>query len=91
MASDKLRAACAALLLAASAAGSVGSLDAPRLLVGCVLAGLIAAAWGWAASPTGPRRRLPTRRPHPSPTSTPRWSMRRWRSGASPPARRRWR
>lgn len=49
MASDRTRAAAAALSLAGSAAGVATSLDSPRLLVAWALAGLAAAAWGWAA------------------------------------------
>jgi len=49
MVSDRTRAAAAALLLAGSAAGVATSLDSPRLLVAWALAGLAAAAWGWAA------------------------------------------
>ncbi|KQV52707.1 hypothetical protein ASC95_07755 [Pelomonas sp. Root1217] len=39
----------AALVLAAAAAGVVASLDSPRLLVACALAGALAAAVGWVA------------------------------------------
>ncbi|KQY85599.1 PAS domain-containing sensor histidine kinase [Pelomonas sp. Root1444] len=49
MAFERARVAAAALVLAGSAAGAVATLDSPRLLVACVLAGLIAAAFGWAA------------------------------------------
>jgi signal transduction histidine kinase len=49
MASDPVRAAIAALVLAAGSAGAVATLDSPRLLVACVLAALAAAAWGAAA------------------------------------------
>lgn len=46
---DRLQAALAALVLAASAAGAAAWLDAPRLLVACALAGALATAVGWAA------------------------------------------
>ncbi|MFT7776128.1 sensor histidine kinase [Roseateles sp.] len=46
---DKSRAALAALVLAASSAGVVATLDSPRGAVACALAGLVAAALGWAA------------------------------------------
>ncbi|MBI3346224.1 MAG: ATP-binding protein [Burkholderiales bacterium] len=46
---DRARIVGAAVVLAASAAGVTASLDSPRLLVACALAGLIAAAFGWAA------------------------------------------
>jgi signal transduction histidine kinase len=49
MAFDRARVAAAALVLAASSAGAIATLDSPRLLVGCALAGLIAAALGWAS------------------------------------------
>ena len=49
MAFDRARVAAAALVLTASSAGAGASLDSPRLLVACALAGLIAAAFGWAA------------------------------------------
>ena len=49
MASDRARVVAAAAVLAASAAGLGASLDSPRLLVACALAGLAAAALGWAA------------------------------------------
>lgn len=49
MASDRLRVAGAAVAMAASAAGAALALDSPRVLVACALAGLLAAAWGWAA------------------------------------------
>lgn len=49
MGSDRLRASAAAIALAASAAGAVATLDSPRMLVACALAGLLAAAFGWAA------------------------------------------
>ncbi|WP_457417644.1 sensor histidine kinase [Roseateles sp. P5_E7] len=49
MAFDRARAVGAALVLTASSAGVGASLDSPRLLVACALAGLIAAAFGWAA------------------------------------------
>jgi len=47
MVSDRIRVALAAVVLAASAAGAGATLDSPRLLVACVLSGLIAASWGW--------------------------------------------
>ncbi|RZL35546.1 MAG: sensor histidine kinase [Rubrivivax sp.] len=37
------------MALAASAAGAAASVESPRLLVACALAGVIAAAFGWAA------------------------------------------
>lgn len=46
---DRARVAAAAVALAASSAGAVASLASPRLLVACALAGLAAAALGWAA------------------------------------------
>jgi signal transduction histidine kinase len=46
---ERARAAAAALVMAACAAGAVASLDAPRLLVACLLAGLVAAGVGWAS------------------------------------------
>ncbi|NCT84298.1 MAG: hypothetical protein GXC94_14210, partial [Comamonadaceae bacterium] len=46
---DRTRAALAALVLAASAAGVVATLDSPRLATAWALAGLAAAALGWAA------------------------------------------
>lgn len=46
---DRLHAAVAAVSLALSAALAGASLDAPRLLVACALAGTVAAAVGWAA------------------------------------------
>lgn len=49
MAFERARVASAAIVLAASSAGAVAALDSPRLLVACVLAGLAAAAAGWAA------------------------------------------
>lgn len=49
MAFDRAQVATAAALLAASAAGAAASLDSPRVLVACALAGLVAAAWGWAS------------------------------------------
>ena len=49
MAFERARVAGAAVVLAASSAGAVAALDSPRLLVACALAGLIAAATGWAA------------------------------------------
>ena len=49
VARQRWSAALAALALAASAAGAVATLDSPRLLSACVLAGLAAAGWGWAA------------------------------------------
>lgn len=49
MAFERTRVAVAALVLAASAAGAAASLDSPRVLVACALAGLIAAALGWVA------------------------------------------
>ncbi len=47
MVSERVRVVLAALVLAACAAGAVASLDSPRLLVACALAGLIAASLGW--------------------------------------------
>ncbi|MDR7335781.1 ATP-binding protein [Roseateles asaccharophilus] len=61
MVSDPVRIAIAALGLAAGSAGVVATLDSPRLLVACALAGLAAAAWGGAAL-----RRL-SRQPTPAP------------------------
>ncbi|MFG6463315.1 sensor histidine kinase [Roseateles sp. DXS20W] len=49
MAFERARVAGAAVVLAASSAGAVAALDSPRVLVACALAGLIAAATGWAA------------------------------------------
>ena len=49
MAFDRARVTLAALVLAASAAGVVATLNSPRLLVACALLGLIAAAFGWAS------------------------------------------
>lgn len=49
MAFERARVAGAAVVLAASSAGAVAALDSPRVLVACALAGLIAAASGWAA------------------------------------------
>jgi signal transduction histidine kinase len=69
MASDRALAALAALVLAASAAGSVAAQDSPRLLVACVLAGLAAAAFGWAALTRLARRPAP---PPPEPPAAPR-------------------
>lgn len=46
---DRARVVAAALVLAGSAAGAGAAHDSPRLLVACALAGLAAAAWGWAA------------------------------------------
>jgi len=49
MAFDRARVVAAVVVLTASSAGAAASLDSPRLLVACALAGLIAAAFGWAA------------------------------------------
>jgi len=49
MGSERLRVAVAAVALAASAAGTVATLDSPRLAVACALAGLVAALLGWTA------------------------------------------
>ena len=49
MAFERARVAAAALLMAAGAAGGAASLDSPRALVACALAGLLAAAFGWAS------------------------------------------
>jgi signal transduction histidine kinase len=49
MAFERARVAAAALLMVASAAGAVAALQSPRALVACVLAGLVAAALGWAS------------------------------------------
>lgn len=49
MVSDRLKAALAALVLAASSAGVAATLDSPRLSVACALAGLVAAAFGWTS------------------------------------------
>ncbi|MFG6414559.1 sensor histidine kinase [Roseateles sp. DC23W] len=49
MASERARIAAAAVVLAACAAGAGASLDSPRALVACALAGLAAAAFGWTA------------------------------------------
>ncbi|WP_082567661.1 PAS domain-containing sensor histidine kinase [Pelomonas sp. Root1217] len=46
---ERARVVAAALVLAAAAAGVVASLDSPRLLVACALAGALAAAVGWVA------------------------------------------
>jgi signal transduction histidine kinase len=68
MGSDRTRIAVAALVLAASAAGAVAALDSPRLLVACVLPGLIAAAWGWTAlSRLGRKPAPPPAEPPPEP------------------------
>jgi len=69
MGSDRTRIAVAALVLATSAAGAVAALDAPRLLVACVLPGLIAAAWGWTALSRLARKPAP---PPPDPPPAPR-------------------
>jgi C4-dicarboxylate-specific signal transduction histidine kinase len=49
MVSDRVRVAVAASVLTASSAGVVATLESPRLLVACVLAGLVAAGLGWSA------------------------------------------
>jgi len=69
MAFERLRAAAAALLLAASAAGAVAWLGSPRLLAACALAGLVAAAVGWAALGRLAQRPVP---PPPEPPPAPR-------------------
>lgn len=69
MASERLRVAGAAVAMACSAAGAALALDAPRVLVACALAGLLAAAWGWAA--LGRLARPPAPVP-PDPPPTPR-------------------
>ena len=46
---ERTRVVVAAVVLAGSAAGAAASLDSPRLLVACALAGLMAAAFGWTA------------------------------------------
>lgn len=46
---DRTRVVAAACVLAASAAGAVATLDSPRLLAACALAGLGAAVFGWVA------------------------------------------
>lgn len=70
MASERLRVAASALALAASAAGAVATLDSPRLLVACGLAGLVAAGLGWTAlgrlvRPPAPRPADPPPAPRP--------------------------
>ncbi|KQW45399.1 hypothetical protein ASD88_10785 [Pelomonas sp. Root662] len=59
----------ASLVLAASSAGAVAALDSPRVLVGCALAGLLAAAFGWAALTRLAHQPKP---PPPDPPPTPR-------------------
>jgi len=49
MAFDRARVLVAATVLTASSVGAGASLDSPRLLVACALAGLIAAGFGWVA------------------------------------------
>jgi len=66
---DRARVAAAALLLTASSAGAGASLDSPRLLVACVLVGLIAAAFGWSALTRLAHRPAP---PPPDPPPAPR-------------------
>jgi signal transduction histidine kinase len=63
---DLRRAVLAALVLAASAGGAGASLDAPRMLVACALAGLAAAVFGGTAL-----RRLAHRPPAPPPEPPP--------------------
>ncbi len=69
MVSDRARVAVAALGLTAAAAGAGAWLDAPRLLTACALAGLAAAAWGWAALDRLAHRPAP---PLPDPPPAPR-------------------
>lgn len=69
MVSDRTRVAASALGLAASAAGAAALVGSPRLLVACVLAGLIAAAWGWVALNRLAHRPAP---PPPDPPPAPR-------------------
>ncbi|MBW8847985.1 MAG: hypothetical protein JF607_23725, partial [Burkholderiales bacterium] len=49
MAFERARVAAAAAVLAACAAAAATTLESPRLLVACVLAGLAAAAYGWTS------------------------------------------
>jgi C4-dicarboxylate-specific signal transduction histidine kinase len=69
MAFDRSRIAAAAVALAISAAGAASVPDSPRLLVAWVLAGLIAAAAGWAALARLTRQPAP---PPPDPPPAPR-------------------
>ncbi len=46
---ERVPVAASALVMTAGAAAAGASLDSPRLLVACALAGLIAAAFGWAS------------------------------------------
>ncbi|MBV8033936.1 ATP-binding protein [Roseateles sp.] len=69
MVSDKARAALAALVLAAGSAGVVATLDSPRGAVACALAGLVAAALGWAA--LGRLAHPPAPPPEPPPAPRP--------------------
>ncbi|MGM9482243.1 sensor histidine kinase [Roseateles sp. NT4] len=46
---ERVPVAASALVMTASAAAAGASLDSPRVLVACALAGLIAAAFGWAS------------------------------------------
>ncbi|MDR7270809.1 signal transduction histidine kinase [Pelomonas saccharophila] len=46
---ERVRVAASALVMTASAAAAGAALDSPRVLVACALAGLMAAAFGWAS------------------------------------------
>jgi signal transduction histidine kinase len=59
MGSDRVRAAASAVVLAASSAGVAATVESPRLAVAFALAGLFAAALGWAALSRLAHRREP--------------------------------
>ena len=67
---ERARVAVAAAVLAASAAGAVATLGSPRLLVACALAGVAAAAFGWASLTRLAHRPAPLP-PDPPPTPRP--------------------
>lgn len=69
---ERARVAVAAVVLAASSAAAVAALDSPRLLVACALAGLLAAAFGWAALSRLAHRPKP---PPPDPPPAPRHDL----------------
>ncbi|MGQ3096237.1 MAG: hypothetical protein ACT6RP_22495, partial [Roseateles sp.] len=69
MAFERARVGAAAMVLAAGSAGAVAAFESPRLLVACVLAGLAAAAYGWAALGRIAHRPVP---PPPDPPPAPR-------------------
>jgi signal transduction histidine kinase len=69
MAFERARVAAAAAVLAACAAAAATTLESPRLLVACVLAGLAAAAYGWTSLSRLAHRPSP---PPPDPPPAPR-------------------